>query len=120
MQLLLQRLIQPPPKGGGRCLVLYRQVRRRGALEWTGMYSAGALAIGGFGRSRWRLRRTRRSLSLLYGFSMAVSPFDRPGVGFEEICPHADIQIRHLPEARFLDSFRLADKPPSEGSIPGL
>src|SRR6266568_7773500 len=42
------------------------------------MYSAGALAIGGFGRSRLRLRRTRRSLSLLYGFSMAVSPFDRP------------------------------------------
>ncbi len=51
-----------------KILVLYRQVRRRGALEWTGMYSAGALAIGEFGRSRWRLRRTRRSLSFSMGF----------------------------------------------------
>jgi hypothetical protein len=31
-----------------------RQVRRRGTLEWTQVLHAGALAIGGFGRSRWR------------------------------------------------------------------
>jgi hypothetical protein len=51
-----------------RNLVLYRQVRRRRALEWSGEFPAGALAIGGFGRSRWRLRRTRRSLSFSMGF----------------------------------------------------
>jgi hypothetical protein len=36
-------------------------------------FPAGALAIGGFGRSRWRLRRTRRNLSLLYGFSISMA-----------------------------------------------
>jgi len=29
-------------------------VRRRGTLEWTQVLHAGAIAIGGFGRSRWR------------------------------------------------------------------
>src|SRR5260370_23766808 len=43
-------------------LVPYRQVRRRRAPAWTRVFPAGALAIGGFGRSRWRLRRTRRAI----------------------------------------------------------
>jgi hypothetical protein len=29
-------------------------VRRREALGWSGVLAAGELAIGGFGRSRWR------------------------------------------------------------------
>src|ERR1700680_4904696 len=37
-------------------------VRRRGTFAWTRVFPAGALAIGGFGRSRWRLRRTRRAI----------------------------------------------------------
>jgi hypothetical protein len=32
----------------------YRQVRRRRVAAWTRLCPAGALAIGGFGRSRWR------------------------------------------------------------------
>ncbi len=39
-------------------LALYRQVRRRRAFKWTQKFPAGALAIGGFGRCRWRLRRS--------------------------------------------------------------
>jgi hypothetical protein len=38
-------------------------VRRRGTFAWTRVFPAGALAIGGFGRSRWRLRRARRCLA---------------------------------------------------------
>ena len=34
-------------------------MRRRRASAWIRAFPAGALAIGGFGRSRWRLRRTR-------------------------------------------------------------
>src|SRR6266478_2156238 len=66
-------LVQRLPVGG-RCLVLYRQVRRRRAFGWTGKFPAGALAIGGFGRSRWRLRRTRRSLSfsMLYLYALWI------------------------------------------------
>src|SRR6202171_4620081 len=64
------------PKGV-RCLALYRQGRRRRASAWTRAFPAGALAIGGFGRSRWRLRRTRAGHIIIKGYSMAVSPFDR-------------------------------------------
>src|SRR5262249_45277118 len=46
----------------------YRQGRRRGAAGWSGVLSAGALAIARFGRSHWSLRRTR----LGYGFSLDV------------------------------------------------
>ena len=42
-----------------KILVPYRQVRRRSGYAWTRAFPAGALAIGGFGLSRWRLRRTR-------------------------------------------------------------
>ena len=35
-------------------LRLLSQVRRRGVAAWTRLCPAGALAIGGFGRSRWR------------------------------------------------------------------
>jgi hypothetical protein len=41
-------------------LRLLSQVRRRRVSAWTRLCPAGVLAIGGFGRSRWRLRRTRR------------------------------------------------------------
>jgi hypothetical protein len=44
---------------------------------WTRAFHAGALAIGGFGRSRWRLRRTRAGHIFINGYSMIVSPFDR-------------------------------------------
>jgi hypothetical protein len=50
-----------------KILVFFRQVRRRRAVGWTGKYPAGALAIGGFGRRRWGLRRTRGSLWDLHG-----------------------------------------------------
>ena len=53
------------------------QVRRRRVAAWTRLCPAGALAIGGFGRSRWRLRRTRAGHIIINGYSMAVSPFDR-------------------------------------------
>ena len=69
-------LSQPPQRGGG-CLVPYRQVRRRRVAAWTRLCPAGALAIGGFGRSRWRLRRTRAGHIIINGYSMVVSPFDR-------------------------------------------
>src|SRR5260370_35116508 len=51
--------LSQPPKRGGRCLVPYRPVRWRRASAWTRALHAGALATGGFGRSRWGLRRTR-------------------------------------------------------------
>jgi hypothetical protein len=57
--------------------MLYRQVRRRRASAWTRAFPAGALAIGGFGRSRWRLRRTRAGHIIINGYGMVVSPFDR-------------------------------------------
>jgi hypothetical protein len=60
-----------------KILVPYRQVRRRRVAAWTRLCPAGALAIGGFGRSRWRLRRTRAGHIIINGYSMAVSPFDR-------------------------------------------
>jgi hypothetical protein len=60
-----------------KILVPYRQVRRRRVAAWTRLCPAGALAIGGFGRSRWRLRRTRAGHIIIKGYSMAVSPFDR-------------------------------------------
>src|SRR5260370_21468132 len=37
-----------------KILVPYRQVRRRRVAGWTRLCPAGALAIGGFVRSRWR------------------------------------------------------------------
>jgi len=48
--------------GWRKILVSYRQVRRRGAPAWSRVFPAGALAIGGFGRCRWRLQRTRRAI----------------------------------------------------------
>src|SRR5260370_5840668 len=60
--------------------VPYRQVRRRRAFEWNERFPAGALAIGGFGRSRWRLRRTRRSLSFSMGFQWPFRYLIAPGV----------------------------------------
>ena len=44
------------------------------------MYSAGALAIGGIWTKSLAFAADAEELIFLYGFSMAVSPFDRPGV----------------------------------------
>jgi len=49
------------PRLKGEAYEIRRQVRRRRAIGRARVSSAGALAIGGFGRSRGRLRRTRRS-----------------------------------------------------------
>jgi len=49
------------PRLKGEAYEIRRQVRRRRAVGRARVSSAGALAIGGFGRSRGRLRRTRRS-----------------------------------------------------------
>jgi len=42
-----------PRRNCRKILGSYRQVRRRGAAGWSTVFSAGALAIRGFGRSRW-------------------------------------------------------------------
>src|ERR1700674_1425091 len=59
-----------------KILVPYRQVRRRRASAWTQVLPAGALAIGGFVRSRWRGGRGGS-----YGFCMRDSRFVRRRVG---------------------------------------
>ena len=69
--------IRPALDSWRKILVPYRQVRLRRTFAWSRVFPAGALAIGGFGRSRWRLRRTRAGHIIVNGYSMAVSPFDR-------------------------------------------
>jgi|ERR1700675_680254 hypothetical protein len=51
--------------------------RRRRVAAWTRLCPAGALATGGFVRSRRRLRRTRAGHIFINEYSTAVSPFDR-------------------------------------------
>ena len=52
------------------------QVRRRRVAGWTRLCPAGALAIGGFVRSRWRGGRGGS-----YGYCMGDSRFVRRRVG---------------------------------------
>ena len=62
---------------------------------------AGAFAIGRFGGSRWRLRRTRGAILNMYGDSMAVSPFHRLGLTScrvslrKEVLPQQHLSTRH-------------------------
>jgi hypothetical protein len=53
------------------------QVRRRRVAGWTQVPHAGALAIGGFGRSRWRGGRGGAM-----GFACAIRDLFVAGVGW--------------------------------------
>ena len=59
-----------------KILVSYRQVRRRGVAAWTRLCPAGALAIGGFVRSRWRGGRGGAM-----GFACAIRDLFVAGLG---------------------------------------
>jgi hypothetical protein len=63
------------PVGRNSCKILDPYRKCVGAVQprWPQVCPAEALAIGRFGRSRWRLRRTRSS----YGFCMDDSRFVR-------------------------------------------
>src|SRR6202521_3116719 len=60
-------------------LVPYRQVRRRRAAAWTQVLPAGALAIGGFVRSRWRGGR-----GAAMGFACAIRDLFVAGLGWAD------------------------------------
>jgi hypothetical protein len=75
-------------------LRLLSQVRRRRVAAWTRLCPAGALAIGGFGRSRWRGGRGGS-----YGFCMRDSRFVRLRVGLSGLVKDVGESVGRSEEA---------------------